>query len=92
MNHMRRYHTLLEKEGGVWVIAFGDYNKSLVHAERDELWYSYQIDMIGKPRKGRLKKDELLKIITTADNQVSINKAVASENFLLKVQAPVEGV
>ena len=92
MNHIRKYHTLLERTDTGWHVSFGDYNRHLVNAELEELWYSHKIDTIGQPRSIRRKKAELFKIITTAEDQASINKAVASENFLLKVQEPVSGV
>ncbi len=91
-NHIRQYHTLLEMSNGQWVIAFGDYKKHLVKAELEELWYNYKIETIGKPRSERLPKASLFKIITTPDDQASIVKAVAAENFVLKVRVPVAGV
>jgi len=91
-NHIRKYYTLLERDGGQWVINFGDYKKHIVQYELDELWYNYKIDMIGKPLAGRLKKGEKFKIITTGDGQESIQKALAAENFALKVMVPVAGV
>jgi hypothetical protein len=92
LNHIKKYHTLLERSSkdGKWYIAFGDYNKSLVKAELDELFYNHKIETIGQPRSKRRLKASLFKIITTADDKASIEKAVASENFVLKVQKPVE--
>jgi len=91
-SHIRKYYTLLERDGNQWVINFGDYKKHIVQYELDELWYNYRIDMIGKPQAGRLKKGEKFKIIATGDSQENINKAVAAENFALKVMVPVSGV
>jgi hypothetical protein len=92
MNHIRKYYTLLERSEAGWHIAFGDYKRHIVDYELNELYYNYKIDNLGKRKAKRLKKAELFKIITTAPDQESINRAVASENFLLKVQNPVEGV
>lgn len=64
----RKYYTLLAREHGLWVIEFGDYDKEVVQAERDEYRYI-----------GRAARD--LKIITTPDaKQKTINAVVAKFN------------
>jgi hypothetical protein len=67
MSH--RYHTLLRREDGIWAIEFGDYSRAVVQDELE--------DTVGGYQDVR-RKD--LKIITTYDDQASINAAVADLN------------
>jgi hypothetical protein len=59
----RKYHTLVEKEGDQWCIAFGDYDRRTVEQEM----HSQDIGFVGR-------------IITTNDDQASIDAAVSALN------------
>lgn len=64
----RKYFTLVQQDtDGVWSIQFGDYDRSCVEFELDEIHYQ------GAPKK-------TLRILTTANDQPSINAAVAKIN------------
>jgi len=62
----KKYYTLLSKQGNdPWVIEFGDYSRSVVAQEKEDMKDSWD---------GHLYK---FKIICTNDDQASINEAVA---------------
>jgi len=63
-----KYHTLCVRVNGRWSPEFGDYDKEVVRDERDDVR-----DGGGIPARD-------LKIITTADDQASINAGVAHLN------------
>lgn len=66
----KRYHTLLVRDGAgePWEIYFGDYTRSTVNYERDDVIYSEQYK----------RKDTV--IITTGDAQADIDAAVRKLN------------
>jgi len=69
----RRYFTLLAKEPNEnWAPQFGDYDRETVEAERDEYKES-----IGST----WPKGTKFSIISTADDQASIDACVAKLNF-----------
>jgi hypothetical protein len=63
------YHTLLSRENATspWVIEFGDYKRSVVKQERDDM-------------KDGAYCDYAFKIITTPDDQASIDAVVKALN------------
>lgn len=66
---MKKYFSLLQRIDGRWTIQFGDYVKSVVNQEK--------IDMIDSDDS--LKSRDFT-IITTSDDQASINAAVEALN------------
>jgi hypothetical protein len=72
MRKPRLYHSLLSREapGQPWCIEFGDYDKSVVKAERDDY----------RQRGFEPHKAMNLKIITTGETQAAIVAAVAELN------------
>jgi hypothetical protein len=71
----KRYYTLclLYKGADTWSIHFGDYDKQTVIDERLDVLDGYDADNIAA-----------FKVISTKDDQPSINAAVAKLNSLLK--------
>lgn len=65
---MKKYYTLLTKERGVWSPQFGSYVYGDCLSERDDY-----LD------HGRKLKD--MKIITTADDQASVNARIQELNL-----------
>src|SRR5690606_33393902 len=65
---MAQYYTLVLLDRGTWRPEFGDYDKSVVEAERDDYHQGG-----GYPLRH-------LRIITTSDNQAAIYAAVAKLN------------
>jgi hypothetical protein len=63
-----RYHTLALRDGGIWRPEFGDYDKSVVEAERDDY------------HEGGGHRLADLRIISTGDTQAAINAAIATLN------------
>jgi hypothetical protein len=69
----KRYHSLLERQAnGRWAIAFGDYDRECVVQEREDMIDSAMDDDATE-----------YKIITTADDQASIDAKVATLNATL---------
>ena len=83
------YYTLLERNDNKWSPQFGDYVRKVVQDEMDDLYYRYRCGMIGAPRNvTRRPKLYLYKIIRTeADDQATIDVAIAVENLALEVEA-----
>jgi hypothetical protein len=69
MSKPRKYYTLLSRETGAtrWVIEFGDYTRSVVRDEKDDM-------------KDGGYCDHAFKIIETLDDQASIDAAVTALN------------
>jgi hypothetical protein len=72
-NH--KYYTLLSKgleayHNGEWVIEFGDYDKETVTGEAEKM----------RECADSAEEKIIYKVITTADDQASINAAVAKLN------------
>lgn len=69
MAKRRTYYTLLSRETphANWVIEFGDYDRNCVREERDDMCAGHYCDYA-------------FKIITTLDDQASIDAAVAELN------------
>ncbi|WP_316235074.1 MULTISPECIES: hypothetical protein [unclassified Bradyrhizobium] len=65
----RNYYTLVSREtkGSPWVIEFGDYSRAVVADERNDM-------------KDGDYCDHAFKILTTLDDQASIDAAVAELN------------
>lgn len=64
----RKYHTLISKRHGLWVIEFGDYDKQTV------------VDEMCDHRDHEPKLP--MRIITTGDRQVDIDTAVKALNHV----------
>jgi len=64
-----RYHTLISRQDGQWAIEFGDYSRRTVQDELEDMVGGY-MDI----------KRSNLRIITTSDDQASIEAAVAELN------------
>lgn len=66
MKTIRKYYTLAIKQNGIWSCAFGDYDKSVVQDEMDDMKESGYYDKCK------------FKIVCSDDNQESIDKAVSA--------------
>jgi hypothetical protein len=64
---MKAYYTLAVRRDGRWEVDFGDYDRAVVESEREDTLshFVYSKDM---------------KIVKSADDQASINLAVAKLN------------
>lgn len=65
----KKYYTLVQLEAGKWSPQFGDYSKAVVTQERRDMHESFPCPKL---------KD--LRVISSADDQTSINAAVAALN------------
>lgn len=74
MKMARKYYTLVEKDyDSQWTIQFGDYDRETVEQERDDIWESMIERFHGS-------KARTFKIVSSADDQHSIDSAVAVLN------------
>lgn len=65
----KKYYTLVQLEAGKWSPQFGDYSKAVVTQERRDMHESFPCPKL---------KD--LRVISSSDDQASINAAVAALN------------
>ena len=71
----RKYYTLIVREDGAWSAHFGDFDHAVVSAERDEITGPH----VSAHHVCPVKKSDT-KILTTNDDQGSINIAIAAIN------------
>lgn len=71
----KQYYSLLVREAGRWAVQFGDYDKEIVNAERDDYRDGSQ---------GIKAKD--MRVVATKGTQAAIDAEVARLNALAEVE------